>query len=94
MLLDIVLFLVLEQSLEDVVALEVLAHQIINYRYVVAQQELREVVLAAEDLLLKVLQQQCVILTAVKMKNYQPLLELSTQVTELHSVVVLHDFES
>lgn len=52
MLLYIVLFLVFQQSLEDIVALEVLTHQVVNHCYVVAQEELGQVILATEDLFL------------------------------------------
>lgn len=94
MLLYIVLFLVFQQSLEDIVALEVLTHQVVNHCYVVAQEELGQIIFAAEDLLLQVFQQQGEVLSTVEMQNHQPLLELLTKVAELHSVVILHDFES
>lgn len=94
MFLDIVLLLVFQQSLEDVVAFEVLTHQVVNHCYVVAQEELGQVIFTAEDLFLQVFQQQGEVFSTVEMQDHQPLLELSTQVAELHSIVIFHDFES
>jgi hypothetical protein len=89
-LLDVELLLVLQQSAEDVESLGVVAHEVVDDGHVVAEEELGEVVLAAEYLLLQVLDEERVLFADVEVQDGQPLLVLAGQIAVLGAVVVLH----
>lgn len=69
-LLQIVLFFVFSQAFDDVEALVGLAHQQVDDGDVVPQQDLVEVVLAAEYFLLQVFEQHREVLLRVQMEDH------------------------
>jgi hypothetical protein len=90
MLLDVILLLVFEKSFEDVVAFRVLSHEEVDHCYVVPEQKLIEIVLAAEDLLLEVLDEKRVVFLDIEMENDQPFLEIRGEISIVKAIVILY----